>query len=94
MKFKALLLSALILTLAACEKKESTSAEGNLATDEDRFSYALGMLVGERVLKQYGEVDYDLVLAGMKAQHQDSDTLMTMDEAGNAGGPAAEAPTN
>ena len=84
MKFKALVLSALILALAACEKKESASTEINLATDEDRFSYALGMLVGERVLKQYGEVDYDLVMAGMQAQHKDSDTLMTMDEAGNA----------
>jgi len=84
MKFKALLLSALILTLAACEKKESASTEVNLATDEDRFSYGLGMLVGERVLKQYGEVDYDLVLAGMKAQHKDADTLMTIEEAGNA----------
>ena len=52
MKLKALLLSALILTLAACEKKESASTEVNLATDEDRFSYGLGMLVGERVLKQ------------------------------------------
>lgn len=84
MKLKALLLSALILTLAACEKKESASTEVNLATDEDRFSYGLGMLVGERVLKQYGEVDYDLVLAGMKAQHTESDTLMTIEEAGNA----------
>ena len=84
MKLKALLLSALILTLAACEKKESASTEVNLATDEDRFIYGLGMLVGERVLKQYGEVDYDLVLAGMKAQHTESDTLMTIEEAGNA----------
>ncbi len=84
MKFKALLLSALILTLAACENKESASTEVNLATDEDRFSYGLGMLVGERVLKQYGEVDYDLVLAGMIAQHKDSGTLMTIEEAGNA----------
>jgi FKBP-type peptidyl-prolyl cis-trans isomerase len=74
----------LILTLAACEKKESASTEVNLATDEDRFSYGLGMLVGERVLKQYGEVDYDLVLAGMIAQHKDSGTLMTIEEAGNA----------
>ena len=84
MKSKVLLLSALFLSLAACEKKESAQTEINLATDEDRFSYGLGMLVGERVLKQYGDVDYALVLAGMKAQHTDQDTLMTIEEAGNA----------
>lgn len=84
MKFKICVLSALLLTLAACEKKEAEPAEVNLATDEDRFSYGLGMLVAERVLKQYGEVDYDLLLAGMKAQHKDSDTLLTLEEAGAA----------
>jgi len=84
MKSKALVLSALLLTLAACEKKESATAEINLATEDDRFSYGLGMLVGERVLKQYGEVNYDLVLAGMKAQHQDQTTLLTLEEAGES----------
>lgn len=84
MKFKVYVLSALLLTLAACDKKESASTEINLATEEDRFNYGLGMLVGERVLKQYGDVDYDLVLAGMKAQHQDQTTLLTLEEAGNA----------
>jgi FKBP-type peptidyl-prolyl cis-trans isomerase FkpA/FKBP-type peptidyl-prolyl cis-trans isomerase FklB len=84
MKSKALVLSALLLALTACEKKESAPAEVNLATDEDRFSYALGMLVGERVLKQYGEVDYQLLLAGMRAQHQDQATLLTLEEAGDS----------
>jgi len=84
MKSKALVLSALLLALTACEKKESAPAEANLATDDDRFSYALGMLVGERVLKQYGDVDYDLVLEGMKAQHQSQTTLLTLEEAGDS----------
>ena len=84
MKFKVLLLPALIVALTACEKIESMPTEITLATDEDRFSYGLGMLVGERVLKQYGDVDYDLVLAGMKAQHKSEDTLITLEEAGNA----------
>jgi len=84
MKFKVCVLSALLLTLAACEKKESASMEINLATEDDRFNYGLGMLVGERVLKQYGDVNYDLVLAGMKAQHQDQTTLLTLEEAGES----------
>ncbi|MDH3386855.1 MAG: FKBP-type peptidyl-prolyl cis-trans isomerase [Gammaproteobacteria bacterium] len=84
MKFKVLLLPALLLVLTACDKKESMPKEITLATDDDRFSYGLGMLVGERVLKQYGDMDYDLLLAGMKAQHNSEDTLITLEEAGNA----------
>ncbi len=84
MKSKVIVLSALLLTLAACDKKESAPMEINLASEEDRFSYGLGMLVGERVLKQYGEVNYDLVLAGMKAQHQEQTTLLTLEEAGES----------
>ncbi len=82
MKFRVLVLTALLLALTACEKKESAKVEIKLATDENRFSYGLGMLVGERVLKQYGEVDYELVIAGMKAQHGGQDTLITIEEAG------------
>ncbi len=82
MKFNALVLCTLLLTLAACEKKEPVQAQINLETEEDRFSYGLGMVIGERVLKQYGEVDYDLMLAGIKAQHKDQETLITIEEAG------------
>ncbi len=86
MKFKLLVLPALLLALIGCEKKEQTmsAAETKLETDEDRFSYALGMLVGERVLKQYGDVDYELLLAGMKAQHQNEETLLSLEDAGEA----------
>lgn len=86
MKFKLLVLPALLLALIGCEKKEQamSAADVKLDTDEDKFSYALGMLVGERVLKQYGEVDYELVLAGMKAQHKDGETLLSLEDAGNA----------
>lgn len=79
----------LVLGLSACHEKttESTSTPETktmqeLSTDADKFSYALGMMIGERVLKQYGEVEYDTLLAGMKAQHQGMDTLMEIAEAG------------
>lgn len=84
MKFKALVLCALLLGLAACEKKESAQVDTNLATDDDKFSYGLGMVIGERVLKQYGEVDYTLLIEGMKAQHKDQETLLTLEQAGEA----------
>ena len=85
MKLKLLVPCALLLTLAACEKlQQSKETEISVTTDEERFNYGLGMMIGERVLKQYGEVDYDLVLAGMRAQHGDQETLITLEEAGNA----------
>ena len=87
MKFKGLVLLALLSTLIACEQKEEMQAEAapaatSLTTDADRFSYGLGMVIGERVLKQYEEVDYALLIEGMKAQHQSQATLITLEDAG------------
>lgn len=84
MKYKALVLSVALISLAACEKKEAAQTQINIEADEDRFSYALGMVIGERVLKQYGDVDYDMMLEGIKAQHKDAETLITLDEAGES----------
>jgi FKBP-type peptidyl-prolyl cis-trans isomerase len=87
MKLKALVPLALLSTLIACEQKEEMQAETATATtdltsDADRFSYGLGMIVGERVLKQYDSVNYDLLIEGMKAQHQSQATLITIEDAG------------
>lgn len=82
MKFKALALTTVLLGLAACDQKEPAQTQVNLATDEDKFSYSLGMIIGERVLKQYEVVDYDLMMAGVKAQHGGGEPLMTVEEAG------------
>jgi len=84
MKLKVLVLTALLLGIAACEKKDEAQTRTGLETDDDRFSYGLGMVIGERVLKQYGDVDYDLLLQGIKAQHKDQETLISLDEAGEA----------
>ncbi|MCP4333028.1 MAG: FKBP-type peptidyl-prolyl cis-trans isomerase [Gammaproteobacteria bacterium] len=87
MKFKALVLFAALLSLTACEKKEAPPpAQANqpatLETEGDRFSYGLGMIIGERVLKQYGDVNYELLLDGIKAQHKEQETLLSLEEAG------------
>ena len=89
MKFKALALLPVAVTLIACEQQkqaeqETTPAVTTLETEADRFSYGLGMVIGERVLKQYGEVNYDLLVEGMKSQHQDQETRISLDEAGAA----------
>jgi len=53
-------------------------------SDKDKLSYGLGMIISEQVLKQYGEVDYQLFLEGIKAQAEGKETRMTLDEAGAA----------
>lgn len=55
--------------------------ETTLESQDAKVSYGLGMMIGERVLKQYGELDYDLLMQGMKAQHSGGETLMNMEEA-------------
>ena len=82
MKLKALVLFTALLSLSACEKKEAAPTQLNLESDADRFSYALGMVIGERVLKQYGDVDYDVLLKGIQAQHKNEETLISLEEAG------------
>jgi len=52
----------------------------SLESEKDKVSYGLGMMIGDRVLNQYGEIDYDLLLQGIKAQ-QAGETLMTLEEA-------------
>ena len=39
------------------------------------------MMIGERVLSQYGDVDFDLLLEGIKAQQAGGDTLLSMEDA-------------
>ena len=88
MKLKVLLLPALLLSLTACDQlqgnKSDTAEPAKPESEEDLFSYGLGMIIGERVLKQYGDVDYDLLLSGMKAQHQGQATEITIEQAAQA----------
>jgi FKBP-type peptidyl-prolyl cis-trans isomerase len=53
-------------------------------TDKDKLSYSLGMMISEQVLKQYGEIDYQILLEGIKAQAEGKETLMSLEEAGAA----------
>ena len=85
MKMKSLVLATSLVALAACDNQANKEqAAAKVETEADRFSYGLGMMIGERVLKQYGEVDYDLLLQGIKAQHAGSDTLISLKEAEEA----------
>lgn len=86
MKFKALVLFAALLGLTACEKEQAAPAQtqqpATLESEGDRFSYGLGMIIGERILKQYGEVNYEVLLQGIEAQHKNQETQLSLEEAG------------
>ena len=53
-------------------------------TDKDKLSYGLGMIISDKILSQYGEVDYEVLLEGIKAQAEGTESLMTLEEAGAA----------
>jgi FKBP-type peptidyl-prolyl cis-trans isomerase len=55
-----------------------------IINEKDKLSYGLGMMISEQVLKQYGEIDYQILLEGMKAQAEGKETRMTIEEAGAA----------
>lgn len=71
----------LLAVALASALTQSAFAETNLENDTDKLSYGLGMIIGERVLKNYGELNYDVLLEAMKAQNEGTDTLMTIEEA-------------
>ena len=62
---KKLILAA---AFAAMPIMNASAQDLALESDEDKLSYSLGMLVGERVLKNYGEnLNYDVLTAAMKS---------------------------
>lgn len=79
-----LLASATTLALSSLLAVPAFAQDAVLDTDEAKLSYGLGMMIGERVLKQYGELDFDILVAAMKAQQAGEATQMTMEEAQDA----------
>jgi FKBP-type peptidyl-prolyl cis-trans isomerase len=81
--FPALILVAVSLLLGGCNQASKTeeSTEVMLNTPDEKRSYALGMMISERILKQYGEVDPDFLQHGISAQKTGKDQLLTLAEA-------------
>jgi len=73
----------LAVALAGALSTSAFAADTTLETEKDNLSYGLGMIIGERVLKNYGDVDYDILLEAMKAQNEGTETLMTIEDAQN-----------
>ncbi|MFK7890745.1 MAG: FKBP-type peptidyl-prolyl cis-trans isomerase [Granulosicoccus sp.] len=80
--FKTAVVAAATATVIACFASTPVIAQDDerLATEEAKVSYGLGLFIGER-FKDFGELDYDLLMEALKAQHAGSDTLMSIEEA-------------
>ncbi len=71
----------LAIALSALAVNAASATEITLESEKDKLSYGLGMMIGEHTLKNYGEIDYDLLLEGMKNQAEGGELQMTMEEA-------------
>ncbi|MFK8082562.1 MAG: FKBP-type peptidyl-prolyl cis-trans isomerase [Granulosicoccus sp.] len=78
---RTLVATATAALLASAMTGSVLAQDDKLATPEAKVSYGLGMMIGERVLGQYGDLDYDLLIEAMKAQHAGEETLMSMEDA-------------
>jgi len=76
---KTLIAAALMVSFA----NPAFTADASLDNDQDKFSYALGMLIGEN-LKSYGELNKELLIEAMNAHHSGEETKLTMEEAGQS----------
>jgi FKBP-type peptidyl-prolyl cis-trans isomerase len=79
-----LLASATTLALSSLLAVPAVAQDAVLDTDEAKVSYGLGMMIGERILKQYSDLDFDLLVQAMKAQKAGEATQMSMEEAQTA----------
>lgn len=74
----------LAVALAGAISQVTIAQDTEFESDTDKLSYGLGMVIGERVLKNYGELNYDILVEAMTAQNEGSDTKMTLEEAQTA----------
>jgi len=74
---------ATLLLVGGCNQATKAEEPTKIALDtpEQKRSYALGLMISERILKQYGEIDSQYLLHGINAQQQDTEALLTPAEA-------------
>ncbi len=70
----------LAAAIASVFAHASFAADSTPTTDQEKLSYSLGMMIGER-LKSYDDISYELFMQGLQAQHQGNETLLTIDDA-------------
>ncbi len=67
-------------TLALAATATAFAQDVTVETEEDKVSYGVGMMMGEQ-LKQFGDIDYDLLIAGLRAQKEGEETALSIEDA-------------
>lgn len=73
---KKLILATLVATTCSVGH-----AEVNLDDENESLSYSLGMLLGERFTKRFGDLNYDALMEGLQQAHEGKETQITMQDA-------------
>ena len=58
-------------------------AEVDLDNENEKLSYSLGLMIGDRVTQRYGELNFEALLEGIKQQHEGAETSLDLTEAQN-----------
>ena len=74
-------LQLLAVALAGALSQSALAQDIALESEKDKLSYGLGMMIGERVLNNYGELNYDLLMKAMVAQNEGNETAISIQEA-------------
>ncbi len=56
-------------------------AQVDLNDENQKLSYGLGLMIGERVTKRYGDINFDVLMEAIRAQHNGTEAAMTMEDA-------------
>lgn len=79
---KKTLIAACVASVIMTGSVMAETAGTKQMTQDERLSYSLGMLIGDRILKEYTEdINYYIMLEGIRSQHKGEPTVLTMDEA-------------
>ena len=82
---KKTLIAACVASVIMTGSVMAETADTKQMSDDERLSYSLGMLIGDRILKEYDEdINYYIMLEGIRSQHKGEPTVLTMEEAHSA----------
>jgi len=77
---KKLLLASAITASFAGTMFFTTVNAADMDNEKDKASYSLGMLIGQNT-KNFGDLNFDALIEGLKLQHGDEETAITLEEA-------------
>ncbi len=56
-------------------------AEVDLTDEKSKRSYALGLMLADRVTSRYGDLDYDALIEAIRTQHEGKEAAMNLQDA-------------